>query len=78
VQPDRTPAPSRRTVLTATQQRNVERVEALIAAAAPVLDLVLAVGDRISRIAEPREYEYYPVRADDLPREQRGGSATGD
>lgn len=77
-QQERTPAPTPRTTLTAAQQRNRERVESLIGVAAPFLDLVLAVGDRISRVAEPREYEYYPVRADDLPREQRDESATGD
>jgi hypothetical protein len=40
--------------------------------------LVLAVGERISRIAEPQDYEYYPVRADELPREARRDAATGD
>ena len=77
-QQERAPAHISRTTLTPAQQRNRERVESLIGVAAPFLDLVLAVGDRISRVAEPREYEYYPVRADDLPREQRDGSATGD
>ncbi len=37
------------------------KIEATIAAAAPLLDLVLAVGERISKIAEPVDYEYYPV-----------------
>lgn len=68
----------RRGTLTPAQQRNRERVETVIGVAAPFLDLLLAVGDRISRIAEPQDYEYYPVRADELPREQRRGSATGD
>ena len=40
------------------------RFEKAISLAAPLLDLVLAVGDRISRIAEPVDYEYYPVRGD--------------
>ena len=75
---DRTPARVSRTTLTPAQQRNRERVEALIGVAAPFLDLVLAVGDRISRVAEPREYEYYSVRADDLPREPRDESGTVD
>jgi hypothetical protein len=39
------------------------RVEGLIGLAAPALDLLLAVGDRISRIAEPEDHEYYPVRS---------------
>jgi hypothetical protein len=73
---DRSPAPSRRP-LTPAQQRNRERAETVIGVAAPFLDLLLAVGDRISRIAEPQDYEYYPVRADEL-REERRRPATGD
>jgi hypothetical protein len=34
----------------------------LIGLAAPLLDLILAIGDRVSRIAEPTDYEYYPIR----------------
>jgi len=52
--------------LTPQQQRMRGRVEGVIGLAAPFLDLVLAVGDRISRVAEPRDYEYYPVRAGEL------------
>jgi hypothetical protein len=37
-------------------------VEGLIRLAAPALDLVLAVGDRVSRIIEPHDTEYYPPR----------------
>jgi hypothetical protein len=37
-------------------------VEGLIRLAAPALDLVLAVGDRVSRVIEPRDSEYYPPR----------------
>jgi hypothetical protein len=51
------------TELSPTQLRIRERVETLISAASPVLDLVLGVGDRISRIVEPEDHEYYPVRA---------------
>ncbi len=74
---ERTPAARPGRNLTATQRRNVERTERLIGFAAPFLDLVLAVGDRISRIAEPQDYEYYPVRADELPPEERQ-PASGD
>ena len=74
---ERTPAPRPRSTLTAAQRRNVERAETVIGLAAPFLDLLLAVGDRISRIAEPQDYEYYPVRADELPADERLG-ATGD
>jgi hypothetical protein len=63
---DRAPQPRPRANLTPAQQRTRERVETLIGVAAPFLDLVLAVGDRISRISEPRDYEYYPVRAGEI------------
>jgi hypothetical protein len=56
--------------LTPAQQRTRERVETLIGVAAPFLDLVLTVGERISRIAEPEDYEYYPVRAGELKGER--------
>jgi hypothetical protein len=39
-----------------------ERVESVIHLAAPLLDLVLSVGERISRIAGPKD-EYYPIRS---------------
>jgi hypothetical protein len=48
--------------LTPDQRRNRERVERLIGIAAPALNLVLAFGDRVSRIVEPEDSEYYPVR----------------
>jgi len=53
--------------LTPGQQRTRARFETVIGAAAPFLDLVLAVGDRISRLAEPEDYEYYPVRSGERP-----------
>ena len=49
--------------LTPDQVRTRERVESLIRLASPALDLVLAVGDRVSRIVEPEDSEYYPPRA---------------
>ena len=48
--------------MTPDQLRTRDRVEGLIRLAAPALDLVLAVGDRVSRIIEPRDSEYYPPR----------------
>jgi hypothetical protein len=39
-----------------------QRVEGLIRLAAPALDLVLAVGERVSRVVEPEDVEYYPPR----------------
>jgi len=49
--------------LTPGQQRTRQRFEGLIGLAAPFLDLVLGVGDRISRAVEPEDHDYYPVRS---------------
>ena len=49
--------------LTPDQRRTRDRVETVISLAAPVLNLVLAFGDRLSRIVEPEDSEYYPVRS---------------
>jgi len=67
--------------LTPDQVRTRERVESLIRVAAPALNLVLAVGERISRMVEPEDHEYYPprTRAASEPRPPtpiRSGSAT--
>jgi hypothetical protein len=40
-----------------------DRVEVLIGAAAPALDLLLSVGDRASRTLAPGDSDYYPIRA---------------
>jgi hypothetical protein len=40
-----------------------DRVEALIGLAAPMLDLVLNAGDRVSRVLAPGHSDYYPIRA---------------
>ena len=49
--------------LTPEQRRTRERVEGLIGLMAPALNLVLAAGDRLSRIVEREDTEYYPVRS---------------
>jgi hypothetical protein len=49
--------------LTPDQQRTRERVESLIRLMAPGLNLVLAAGDRLSRIVQPEDAEYYPIRS---------------
>lgn len=61
------------------------RVEGLIGLAAPALDLLLAVGERISRVAEPTDHEYYPVRSGsdgslpgEFERPRVGSSGDGD
>lgn len=48
--------------LTPGQIAMQRRFERLIGAAAPFLDVVIVVGERISRVAEPTDYEYYPIR----------------
>lgn len=54
------------------QTRRGGRIAILIRIAAPVLDLVLAVGDRVSRVLEPDDPAYAPAR---LPGASDGGSA---
>jgi hypothetical protein len=48
--------------LTPSQLRTRRRVESLIRLMAPALDLVLAVGDRVSRVVERDDPEYSPPR----------------
>jgi hypothetical protein len=48
--------------MTPDQVRTRRRVESVIRVIAPALDLVLAAGDRISRVVEPEDVEYYPPR----------------
>ena len=38
-------------------------MESLIRLMAPGLNLVLAVGERLSKVVEPEDTEYYPPRA---------------
>jgi hypothetical protein len=48
--------------LTPEQRRTRARVETFIRLISPGLNLVLGVGERISRIVEPVDHEYYPPR----------------
>jgi hypothetical protein len=48
--------------LTPDQLRTRERFEGVIRLMAPALDLMLAAGDRLSRLVEPEDHEYYPPR----------------
>ena len=48
--------------LTPAQLRTRRRVESVIRLMAPALDVVLAVGDRVSRIVERDDPEYSPPR----------------
>jgi hypothetical protein len=56
--------------MTPDQVRTRRRVEGVIRLIAPALDVVLAVGDRVSRIVEREDVEYYP------PRVTRGSETT--
>ena len=48
--------------LSPSQERNRRRFETLLGIAAPALSLVLTTGDRISRLVQPEDFDYYPVR----------------
>jgi hypothetical protein len=48
--------------LTPGQLQTRRRVERVIRVMAPALDLVLAAGERVSRIVERDDVEYYPPR----------------
>ena len=48
--------------MTPDQLRTRQRIEGLIKVMSPGLDVVLAVGERISRIVEREDVEYYPPR----------------
>ena len=53
--------------LTPGQRRTQERFESLIRLAAPGLNLVLAAGERLSRLVEPDDPDYYPPRTSQEP-----------
>jgi hypothetical protein len=54
------------------------RIEAVLRIAAPALDLVLAAGDRLSRVVERDEIEPPATRASFDPAEQRAVGSGGD
>lgn len=58
--------------LTPDQRRTRDRIESLIRLAAPGLNLVLAAGEKLSRMVESDDPEYYPPRvATDAPPQPR-------
>ena len=60
--------------LTPDQRRTRDRIESLIRLAQPGLNLVLAAGERLSRMVEPDDPEYYPPRAaGDMPPPPQAG-----
>jgi hypothetical protein len=48
--------------MTPSQLRTRERFETLIRLMSPGLNVVLSVGDRVSKLVEPEDHEYYPPR----------------
>ena len=48
--------------LTPEQRRRRQQVERVIRVVAPALSLVLWAGERISKVVEPEDVEYYPPR----------------
>jgi hypothetical protein len=48
--------------LSQDQLRMRRRIEGLIRFVAPALDIVLVIGDRVSRVVEREDVEYYPPR----------------
>jgi hypothetical protein len=48
--------------LSPEQVRTRRQVESFIRLIAPALDVVLAVGDRVSRVVSRDDIEYYPPR----------------
>jgi hypothetical protein len=52
-------------------------VETLIRLMAPGLNLILAAGERLSRIVEPDDPEYYPARVEGTDRAPGSGPTRG-
>ena len=63
--------------LTASQRHRREQVEGVIRLMAPALNLVLAAGERLSKIVEPEDTEYYPPRVTEEQAPPASGSAQG-
>jgi len=63
--------------LTSEQRRTRARIESLIRLASPGLSLVLAVGDRLSRLVEPEDHGYYPPRESSLEPPRSPGREEG-
>ena len=49
------------------QQRRRDQFESVIRIAEPFLNVLLAAGDRLSRVVEPEDRDYYPPRSPNLP-----------
>lgn len=64
--------------MTPGQLRTRQRVESAIRLAAPALDLVLAAGERLSRLVEPQDHDYYPPRTTQVEPPPHPRAAAGD
>jgi hypothetical protein len=56
--------------MTPDQLRTRRRIEGLIRVMSPMLDAVLAVGERVSKVVEREDSDYYPprvTRRSDIP-----------
>jgi hypothetical protein len=53
--------------LNSDQLRRRDQLEGVIRLAEPVLNAILGVGDRLSRVVEPEDNDYYPPRSPNLP-----------
>ena len=58
--------------LTPVQRRRRDRAETLIGIAEPALNLVLAAGERLSRIVQRHDDDYYPPQRGALPPSSTG------
>ena len=63
--------------LTPEQQRMRDRAETVIRLLAPALNVVLAVGERVSRVVEPDDPEYVPAQMDGGAASANGERASG-
>ena len=63
--------------MTPEQRRRREQVESVIKLMAPGLNLVLAAGERLSKLVEPEDTEYYPPRVSEDHKPPSGESAQG-
>jgi hypothetical protein len=57
---------------TPEQRRRQGQFESLIRLIAPALEVVLAAGERLSKLVEPEDAEYYPPRTTTAPPPPRG------
>ncbi len=53
--------------LTPDQLRRRDQIESVIRLAQPLLNTVLRIGDRVSRVIEPEDRDYYAPRSPNLP-----------